>query len=182
MTATAVVPHAAEERAVLFMRLYQQAFPLVAQHVSRTGGSFDDAKDVFQDALVVYYEKQAAGTVTIQYSEKAYILGIAKHIWFRKSKTNERQTALNDSLEGVAAEEKAPSSSATKLLELLQTSGQKCMELLRAFYYDKQPLHQIASVFGFSGTRSATVQKYKCLEKVRDTIKEKSLQYEDFFE
>jgi DNA-directed RNA polymerase specialized sigma24 family protein len=64
------------------MKLYQQAFPLVAQYVSKTGGSFHDAKDVFQDALVIYYEKQAAGAVAIQYSEKAYILGIAKHLWW----------------------------------------------------------------------------------------------------
>jgi hypothetical protein len=40
----------------------------------------------------------------------------------------------------------------------------------------------IAGRFGFSGERSATVQKFKCLEKVRDTIKSKSLSYEDFVE
>ena len=56
------------------------------------------------------------------------------------------------------------------------------MELLRSFYYDQQPLTDIAGKFGFSGVRSATVQKYKCLEKVRETIKERSLTYEDFID
>jgi DNA-directed RNA polymerase specialized sigma24 family protein len=44
-------------REALFMKLYQEAFPLVARHVSKMGGSFDEAKDIFQNALVVYYEK-----------------------------------------------------------------------------------------------------------------------------
>jgi DNA-directed RNA polymerase specialized sigma24 family protein len=182
MEHTVVLENAAAERAVLFTRLYRQAFPVVAKYVSKTGGSFEDAKDVFQDALVIYYEKQAAGAVDIRLSERAYILGIAKHLWYRKSKTGLPQTGLGDMDETIAAEEMPPSSSATRLMELLHTSGQKCMELLRAFYYDRLPLHKIASAFGFSGVRSATVQKYKCLEKVRNTIKEKSLSYEDFLE
>jgi hypothetical protein len=39
---------------------------------------------------------------------------------------------------------------------------------------------QVAETFGFSGVRSATVQKYKCIEKVRETVKQKALTYEDF--
>lgn len=182
MTHTMELEDVAEERKVLFMQLYQQAFPLVAKYVHTMGGSFEEAKDVFQDALVIYYEKLASSGVTLQYSERSYILGIAKHCWAKKNKGNNRYTSLPDSLQGIAIEETAGSSSAGKLLELLHTSGQKCMELLRAFYYDKLPMHKLASLFGFSSERSATVQKYKCLEKVRDIVKDKSLTYEDFLE
>jgi hypothetical protein len=41
-------------------------------------------------------------------------------------------------------------------------------------------MKQIAQRFGLSGERSAAVQKHKCLEKVRNTVKEKALTYEDF--
>jgi DNA-directed RNA polymerase specialized sigma24 family protein len=182
MVQTMVIEDVAEDRKALFMELYQKAFPLVARYVSHMGGSFDEAKDIFQDALVIYYEKLAGGPVKLQHSEKAYLLGIAKHLWSRKNKNNQRHTALDDSLNDMATEEMAPSSSSEKLMQLLHTAGQKCMELLQAFYYDKLPLSKIAGTFGFSGVRSATVQKYKCLEKIRDTIKEKSLTYEDFLE
>jgi len=69
-----------------------------------------------------------------------------------------------------------------KLMHYLETAGQKCMEMLKAFYYDNLPVKTIAGLFGFSGERSATVQKYKCMEKVRETIKQRSLTYEDFLE
>jgi DNA-directed RNA polymerase specialized sigma24 family protein len=173
---------AAEERKALFVQLYQTAFPLVAKYVSHMGGSFDEAKDIFQDALVIYYEKLAASGVSLQYSERSYLLGIAKHLWTKKNKQNNRHSSLDDSLTGIALEEHSLTSSTDKLLDLLHTSGQKCMELLRAFYYDKLPMRKIARRFNFNSERSATVQKYKCLEKVRDIVKEKSLTYEDFLE
>ena len=182
MTQTMVIEDVAAERKALFIHLYQRAFPLVAKYVSQMGGSFDEAKDVFQDALVIYYEKLATSGVVLEHSERSYILGIAKHLWAKKTRQVRRHSILDDSLAGIAVEELTAVSSTEKLLDLLYASGQKCMELLRAFYYDKQPMSKIAGLFGFSNVRSATVQKYKCLEKVRDTIKEKSLTYEDFLE
>jgi hypothetical protein len=56
------------------------------------------------------------------------------------------------------------------------------MELLHAFYYNRQSMDEITDRFGYSSAHSATVQKFKCLEKMRDTVKEKSLRYEDFTE
>jgi hypothetical protein len=81
-------------------------------------------------------------------------------------------------LDFAEAVEQRPSES--RVMHYLQTTGKKCMELLSAFYYDKLPMKQIAEVFGYAGERSVTVQKYKCLEKVRATVKQKALVYEDF--
>jgi hypothetical protein len=134
---------------------------------------------VFQDALVIYYEKLVTSKVELTYSERSYLLGIAKHLWAKKNKTHSHHITLDDSLTGIAMEEPGTTAS-DKLLDLLHHSGQRCMELLRAFYYDKLSMTKISKRFGFGSERSATVQKYKCLEKVRDIVKEKSLSYEDF--
>jgi DNA-directed RNA polymerase specialized sigma24 family protein len=174
-----VIEDRATERKVLFMHLYQQAFPLVAKYVRNKGGSFEEAKDIFQDALVLYYEKLVTSNVTLQYSERSYILGIAKHLWAKKNKEHNNHLALDDSLTGIAMEN-TDTTASDKLLDLLQHSGRRCMELLRAFYYDKLSMTKLSKQFGFGSERSATVQKYKCLEKVRDIVKEKSLSYEDF--
>ena len=169
----------AEGREMLFITLYKSVFPSVAKYVARMGGSFDEAKDVFQDALVIYYEKAVAGSDTVRSNEKGYIFGIAKHLWLKNCGLH----IPNVAREGFDVEIKEePQISDNKLLRFLQTAGKKCMDLLRSFYYDQQPLNEIAETFGFSGVRSATVQKYKCLEKVRETVKEKALTYEDFLD
>ena len=167
----------AEGREKLFIALYKSVFPSVAKYVAKMGGAFDEAKDVFQDALVIYYEKVVAGSDNIRTNEKAYIFGIARHLWLKNFNLHNPNVARSDFDIEIEGE---PQISDNKLLSFLQTAGKKCMDLLRSFYYDEHPLNEIAERFGFSGVRSATVQKYKCLEKVRETVKEKSLTYEDF--
>jgi DNA-directed RNA polymerase specialized sigma24 family protein len=167
------------EREKLFINLYKSLFPNVARYVSKMGGSFDNAKDIFQDVLVIYYEKAASGTLSITTNEKAYLIGIAKHLWLKKHHADSKEVPLDGF--DVESEQEAQLSG-NKILGFLQTAGKKCMDLLRSFYYDEVPLAEAAGLFGFSGVRSATVQKYKCLEKVRETVKEKSLTYEDFLD
>ncbi|MDB5131732.1 MAG: hypothetical protein JWR02_1481 [Mucilaginibacter sp.] len=167
------------EREKLFMHLYKKAFPATARYVNKKGGSFEEARDIFQDALVIYYEKLTGSSFVLNVDESSYILGIAKHLWAKSFRQDIRYTPL-DNYEFVEFVNEQPSTS--MLLHHLETAGQKCMDMLKAFYYDKLPVATIARLFGYSTIHSATVQKYKCLEKVRETVKEKSLTYEDFIE
>jgi len=166
-------------REALFIALYQKAFPAAAKYVSKMGGSFDEAKDIFQDALVIYYEKAVSNQIAIHVNEKAYLLGITKNLWLQKYR-EDRQNVPFDGIDTESAIEDANEPSTEKLMLYLETAGQKCMEILKAFYYDNLPVKKLADLFGYTSHHSATVQKYKCLEKVRDTVKQKSLTYEDF--
>ncbi|CAN5265234.1 hypothetical protein BH23BAC1_BH23BAC1_33780 [soil metagenome] len=171
-----------KEREDLFITLYEELFPEVASYVSKMGGSLEETRDIFQDALVVYFEKLNNNPDNIQ-SERAYVVGIAKNLWiqkFRKDKKLNSFLNYNKNIDPEAETEIKPS--AGTLFKTLEKAGKKCMHMLQAFYYEKLSMAEVASQFGFSGVRSATVQKYKCLEKVRDVIKEKSMNYEDFLE
>ncbi|WP_448702361.1 RNA polymerase sigma factor [Mucilaginibacter sp. AW1-3] len=167
------------DREEFFIGLYKKAFPAVARHIARMGGTLEEAQDIFQDTLVIYYEKVQAQQANIRVSEKAYLLGIAKHLWNQAYRINSKNQPLNDAdFEAVTDEQPA----GNKLLHYLETAGQKCMELLKAYYYDHLPVGDIATLFGYNGERSATVAKYKCLEKVRENVKQNSLSYADFIE
>lgn len=171
--------HSIHNREEFFTRLYKKAFPVVAKYISRRDGSFDEAKDIFHDALVIYYEKTVQQVLNDDINETAYLVGIAKHLWLRKFSDNKKVVPL-DGVEVPTNDDEELST--PRLMRFLIKAGSKCMELLKSFYYDEAPLNEIAETFGFSGVHSATVQKYKCLEKVRETIKQKALHYEDFVE
>ncbi len=181
MEETLVLTTTTEDREKFFTELYKKTFPSVAKYISRMGGSLEEAKDVFHDALVLYYEK-ILRQETAPHQEKAYLIGIVKHLWSKRFQEKIRYTPLEPSEAQTFSLVKETAPSSEKLMRFLETAGQKCMDLLRAFYYDKIPLEEMAGRFGFSGIRSATVQKYKCLEKVRESVKEKSLHYEDFLD
>jgi DNA-directed RNA polymerase specialized sigma24 family protein len=169
-----------ETREAWLTRLYLTTFPSVAHYVSRKGGSLDEAKDIFQDALVIYYEKVVADALQLTHSENSYIMGIAKHLWYHHQQKQRGYVSEDVSNFTELFNDEPLIPSAKRLLRYLETAGQKCMDMLQAFYYDKQSMKEIAERFGLSGERSATVQKHKCLEKVRGKVKEKSLTYEDF--
>lgn len=166
----------------VFVALYKELFPKVAQYVKKRGGSYDVAKDIFQDSMVIYYEKTRLDGSLIE-DHKAYLMGIVKHLWFRRYQENNKWEYFEDiQVEIADSVDEYLKPSSNKLLRYLEKAGQKCMRLLKAFYYQKHSASEIADEFEFSGARSATVQKYKCLEKVRDIIKEKELRYADFIE
>jgi DNA-directed RNA polymerase specialized sigma24 family protein len=172
-----------QEREQAFEHLYEEVFPVVAGFVSKQGGSFQDAKDIFQDALVIFYEKSISGTLTVHLCDEAYLVGIAKHLWIRKFKSDFRLSSL-DHLEKeiTLPEDYFELEKENRLLHLLEVTGKKCLELLHSIYYTRQSMDEVSKAHGFSSAHSASAQKYKCIEKMKDTVKQKSLTYEDFME
>jgi DNA-directed RNA polymerase specialized sigma24 family protein len=162
-----------------FIRLYETVFPKAAAFVYKMGGSLEEAKDVFQDALIIYYEKRTSNS-SVHSDESYYILGICKNLWYKNYHKNKISRPL--SLITLRQDEEKEPEVSKKLMRFVELSGKKCLELLTNYYYNKSGMKELAVKFGFSGERSATVQKFKCLEKVRDAIKEKSLSKEDFYE
>lgn len=151
--------------------VYEETFPAVASFVAKMGGSVEDAKDIFHDAFIIAYEKENC--------DPAYIVGIAKHLWVRKFKKDSHLVELDGDIK---LDEETPSPIVRRLLKLLEIAGKSCLDLLQSFYYEKQSAETIASKLNYSSAHSATVQKHKCLQKVRSFVKTKSLDYESFVE
>src|SRR5688572_26809770 len=124
------------ERKDVLEALYRKAFPLVARHIAKSGGTLEEAKDVFHDALVIYMEKTAVSGIALTHSEKSYIFGIAKHLWSKNSSQNKRRADSGYNSELPLLEDAYHEVETSKLLELLKSTGQKCLELLSAFYYE----------------------------------------------
>jgi RNA polymerase sigma factor (sigma-70 family) len=59
--------------------------------------------------------------------------------------------------------------------EALETLGDKCLSILKAFYHQGKKMSEIATLFGFGSEKSAKNQKYKCLEKAKLKYAELSL-------
>jgi DNA-directed RNA polymerase specialized sigma24 family protein len=149
--------------------LYRESFPDFARMVRRKGGSLEQAKDCFHDAMLIYLERARTGKLQLRSSPNAYLLGTARIRWLQTIK-KDAMLRLSEGFDVAEPEAADTTEREQGLLSSLAASGTKCLELLKAFYYDHFSMDDIAVRFGFSGRRSATVQKYKCLEKVRDNI------------
>ena len=161
------------DRAHTLTQLYRHAFPAVRQYVLQHGGRDQDAQDVFQDALVVLYEKATAGTLELSAAPGTYLVAVARHLWQREVARRARypHTGLEAVESEVADEAPATEAAPVSVLTQLEQLGDKCRSILLAFYYFGQPLGQIAATHGYRSVRSATVQKFKCLERLRTAVR-----------
>ncbi|UOQ73103.1 RNA polymerase sigma factor [Hymenobacter cellulosilyticus] len=156
-------------------QIYQRTFPLVRRHVQQHGGSAQDAKDVFQDTLVIFYEKAVADSFVLSSSVSTYLVGISRNLW-RRELSRRGQLPLTDlSEEHTQVQEEAEPSAeghdSLPVLDYVEQLGERCKSLLLAFYYFQQPLEQIAGTLNYGNIRSATVQKFKCLERLRKSVR-----------
>jgi len=161
------------DRAQALTQLYRRAFPAVQRLVRRQGGSPQDAQDVFQDALVVLYEQAVAGTLVLTASASTYLVSVSRHLWQHELRRRARlpHETLPDDPGPLLADTPTAEEPTLAVLDYVQQLGEKCREVLLAFYYFQQPLTQIAATHGYRSVRSATVQKFKCLERLRDKVR-----------
>lgn len=162
----------------IFESVYRDTLPKVARMVHRMGGTLDTAKDIFHDAVIIYLEKKQQDASAIG-SDQAYILGIARILSHRRLKDDRQYITFHFQEDdyGIPADFYDPPPVAKPVISFLKNAGKKCLQLLQAFYYDKLSMTEIARSLQYKTQHVATVQKYKCLEKIREQVKQ--TQYEE---
>lgn len=160
-------------------KLYRDAFPHIARLLHSLGADLDTARDLFHDAMIIYLEKRRDHNLSAHASPRQYLAGIARILWFKQCRQDRRQTDIRLVEDSLTAEEAIdPEKRSILLYKYLKTAGNKCLQLLQAFYYEKLSMPAIAGKFHYGSAHSATVQKYKCLEKLREKIKQTEI-YEE---
>ncbi len=174
-----------QERA--FTRLYKY-FPKVEKHILINSGSKEEALDIFQDGLIILYKKVQDLPIDSPVKVDGFLINTCKLLWsneLRKKKV--RKNTGEDGLSEVASnqftdehqdeielliEKEAKFKTIDQVLIKL---GQKCKNMLEAFYYKNFSMDKIAKKFGYKTVQSAKTKKYKCMEHARALAKESNL-------
>lgn len=161
-----------------YKQMYTQYYLMVEYLIIKNSGTKEDAKDIFQDAIIVVLEKSKAPGFKLTASLKTYIYSVARNIWFTKMRKGDRNYRFNDFEDYKDAE---VDDIATKKLEekqytLIENSidqmGDPCKTILINFYYFKNSMIEIAKSLGYESADHAKSQKYKCMKRLKAIINE----------
>lgn len=146
--------------------LYKNLEP-VKKYVLANSGSTEEAKDIFQDALVILYKKAQEPSFQLQSSLQTYLTGISKNLWLQELRRKNKwsTTELTDLAENEFIDDTEKYSTASAAFNLL---GEKCRQLLTLFYFKKQSFKEIAVQLSFGDENTAKNQKYRCLQKAKE--------------
>ena len=153
--------------------IYRDTYTMVQSLIINNNGSADDARDVFQEAMIVLYEKARSGTFELHCQIRTYIYSVARRLWLKRLQQSRRFTGDISTGESIVAVEEDIEDHVKRDLEFEMMSkaivglGEPCKSLLEAFYIQKKNMQQIASEFGYTNAENAKTQKYKCLIRLK---------------
>ncbi|MBW1294274.1 RNA polymerase sigma factor [Aquimarina litoralis] len=76
----------------ILKEFYRRNFNVIRNLIVQNSGSEKDSEDVFQDALIVLYEKLKLDSFTLKCSIHTYFYGICKNIWLHKLNRSKKRS------------------------------------------------------------------------------------------
>lgn len=153
--------------------LYKKHYPMVAHFIQSNSGSEDEAKDIFQESILVLYEKLKESTFELTCQIKTYLYSVARRLWLKKLAEKNRFAGVLDSESFVSFDDDddgGPEEIETQFVlleETLNKIGEPCRTLLEDFYLRAQSMQSITEKFGYTNPDNAKNQKYKCLMRLK---------------
>ena len=160
-----------DERAL--SHLYHEYAAMVSHLVITNSGSKDDADDIFQDTIIVIYEKIKSGTFVLNCSLKTYIYSVSRNLWLYKLRQTARDSKLEESFMVAPVDDMdvdnfyEENNKHDKITAYIKHLGESCKKILLLFYYEKLSTKDIAVKLQLAGGDYVKTQKYRCLQKLK---------------
>jgi len=153
--------------------IYRNNFTMVQSFVLNNNGSYDDARDIFQEAMIVLYENAKSETFVLTCQIKTYLYSICRRLWLKRLQQLNKFSIQVDSLEETVPVEEDMENQEKRNADFLimeralGSLGEPCKSILEAYYLQKKDMAHIASTFGYTNADNAKNQKYKCLMRLK---------------
>lgn len=152
--------------------IYKENFNVVQALVINNSGTAEDAKDIFQEAMIVLYEKVQSGTFALSCQIRTFLFSVSRRLWLKRLMLQNRFTIAEGHEEVIAIDEEVEehekrNAEFTMMERAMGGLGEPCKSLLEAFYIQKKSMQEIALNFGYTNAENAKNQKYKCLMRLK---------------
>ncbi len=165
------------ERAYLFYRE-----TLVQWLQSKYNATEEEALDVYQDTMLVFYQKVLLGKLpNLQSSLKTYLYAIGRNILLEKRRKNKLETGeltdihlnlqedngqlINNQIEQTEQKQ--------MLMQVVGQLGEPCYTITTMFYVFDKPLKEIAQQLAYNNINVVYTQKNRCLKQLRTLAKKR---------
>jgi RNA polymerase sigma factor, sigma-70 family len=158
---------------VALRELYKTHYPMVYHLICSNNGTEQEAKDVYQEAVLAFYERAQQPDFVLSCKIKTYLYAVSRRLWLKRLwekkrfdnniPDNEPFPALDEEL--VDFEERERNFETMK--QSLEALGEPCRSILEDFYIRDLTMESIREKFGYTNADNAKNQKYKCLQRLK---------------
>ena len=142
----------------------------------------NEIKDIFQDAVIVFYENVNTAGFKLSCSIQTYLNSICrnqilKRVNFSKRYEINNSDDKNEYLENVTDwfddSKEVNNERVSVIIEILKEMKEdlsKCYDILVRFFYKNQTMDKIATELQYTNADNAKNQKYRCQEKLKTEV------------
>lgn len=153
--------------------LYRDFFPMVLNMVVQNNGTTEEAKDVFQEAVIVLHDRIKCGGFELSSKLKTYIYAVCRRLWLKQ--LSDRRWTFQDvsnyeeiiPVDDDIATHEEKDRQLSLMEQALDKLGEPCRSIIQDFYILNQSMREICEKFGYTNTDNAKSQKYKCLQRLK---------------
>ena len=154
----------------LLKRIYEQFHKAILQLVETNGGSSEDARDVFQEALLMIYQKAQKPDFKLTSSFFTFFYAVCRNIWFNKRKKRSfGEVTLSDEMTSMVGADSPVDLDQNEQYALYRKIflrlGKDCQQVLLMFL-GKVSMQEIMEKMGYGSLSYTKKRKFKCKEQL----------------
>ena len=133
--------------------IYRENYAAIQAYIVKNNGYPDDARDIFQEAMIVLFEKAKSDSFILSCQIKTYLYSVCRRLWLKKlQKQNRYNPSIEMIQETVPVEDEIESHEKRNVDFLLMENalakiGEPCKSLLEAFYIERKSMPEIKILF-----------------------------------
>lgn len=158
----------------VLQQIYRESLPEVRRYVTKNSGTAEDARDIFQEAIVIIFNKVSKQELVLTTRFHVYLFSICRRLWLKQLKKNwhkevsfEPENEYEDGDD--IAEAMLKSRKWTLFNKYFQKLSEECQQALKLLFNGVSS-KEIAQKMGYSEDY-AKRKKYKCKIQLTEMVR-----------
>lgn len=153
--------------------LYKLHFPMILHFILSNSGTEQEAKDIYQEAIIILYENVQRDDFELTCKIKTYIYSVCRRQWLKKLAEKSRYVGKVEDFESFVPFVKEDAEIEEKdiqfkvMRQAMEKLGEPCRTILEDFFIHNFTMQQITDKMGYTNADNAKNQKYKCLMRLK---------------
>ncbi len=160
----------------VFKHIYKQFYPMIYSYILKNSGNKEEARDIFQDGIIVLYEKSLTEDFELTANVGTFLYSVCQRLWLNKLNRQKKREFLDSNIPESDDEQDVLDEESSErqhlLKKLLRKIGESCRKILVKTYFEKRRDKEIADELNLSGSDYVKMQRYRCLKQLRKLYNE----------